>query len=222
MIKIVRLIGCALLLSLSAAATAQEAGTVMVKAGYVYFQPVVSSGTLSAPSLPGSQVNVGNADTLLLAASYMFTDHISAEFYAGIPLKHDLYGAGSLHGVGVIGTVKHASPTLFGQYHFFEANSNFRPYLGLGISYVRFYGETGNAVLTAITNPGGPGTTFSVKNTWGIAPQIGFVSWINKRLYIDFSINKAFVKSTTTLSTGQSVDTKLNPVVTQASLGYRF
>ncbi|PRC95045.1 OmpW/AlkL family protein [Solimicrobium silvestre] len=220
--KIVKLMGCALLLSASAGAMAQEAGTIMVKAGYAYFDPVVSSGNLSAPSLPGTKMDVGTAGTLLLTGTYMFTDHISAEFYGGIPLKHDIYGAGSIQGVGVIGTVKQLPPTLFGQYRFFETSSNFRPYLGLGVTYVHFEDETGNAVLTAITNPGGSGTTFKVKDAWGVVPQAGITSWINKQWYIDISVNKSFVKTTTTLSTGQTIATALNPVVTQASIGYRF
>ncbi len=220
--NIIKSLSCALLLSLSAGAIAQEAGTVMVKVGYAYFDPIVGSGDLSAPTLPGVKVNVGTADTVIFTATYMFTDHLSAEFYGGVPLKHNMYAAGSVQGAGVIGTVKQLPPTLFGQYRFFEANASFRPYVGLGITYVHFEDEQGTAVLTALTNPGGPPTTFNVKDAWGITPQIGFTSAINKKWYIDVSINKSIVKTTTTLSTGQFIDTTLNPVVSQVSIGYRF
>jgi outer membrane protein len=167
-------------------------------------------------------VDVGTAHTEIITATYLFTDNISAELYGGVPVKHDMYGAGAIQGVGVIGTVKQLPPTLFGQYRFLAANSDFRLYVGLGITYVRFEDETGSAALTAITNPGGPPTTFNVKNAWGITPQIGFTSAINKKWYIDVSVNKSIVKTTTTLSTGQYVDTTLNPVVSQVSIGYRF
>lgn len=220
--KIVKLIGCAVLASASAGAMAQEAGSIMVKAGYAYFDPSVTSDNLTAPSLPNTKINVGAAGTLLLTGTYMFTDNIAAEFYGGIPLKHAIYGAGAIQGVGVIGTVKQLPPTLFVQYHFLGANEAFRPYVGLGASFVHFQGETGSAVLTAITNPGGSPTTFKVKDTWGATPQMGFTAWFNKQWYIDFSANKSYVKTTTTLSTGQSVVTKLNPLVTQFSVGYRF
>jgi outer membrane protein len=220
--SIVKILGCALLLSTSAGVMGQEAGTIMVKVGYAYFDPVVGSGDLSAPSLPGTTVDVGTAHTEIITATYLFTDNISAELYGGVPVKHDMYGAGAIQGVGVIGTVKQLPPTLFGQYRFLAANSDFRLYVGLGITYVRFEDETGSAALTAITNPGGPPTTFNVKNAWGITPQIGFTSAINKKWYIDVSVNKSIVKTTTTLSTGQYVDTTLNPVVSQVSIGYRF
>ena len=218
----VKLLGCALLLCASARVMAQEAGTYMVKVGYAHFDPIVGSGALSAPSLPGTTVDVGTANTGIFTLAYMFTDHWSAEIYGGVPVKHDMYGAGAIRGVGVIGTVKQLPPTLFGQYRFLESSAAFRPYLGLGLTYAKFEDETGSAALTALTNPGGPGTTFSVQSAWGITPQIGFSAAINKKWYLDFSVNKSIIKTTTNLSTGQTVDTTLNPVVTQLSVGYRF
>lgn len=220
--NIVKWLGYALLMVTSAGVAAQEAGTIMVKVGYAYFDPIVGSGDLSPPSLPGSKVDVGTAHTFIVTATYMFTDNLSAEFYGGVPVKHDMIAAGSIQGAGVIGTVKQLPPTLFGQYRFFNAKSTFRPYIGLGITYVHFEDEEGTAVLTAITNPGGPPTTFDVKDAWGITPQIGFTSIINKNWYLDVSVNKSILKTTTTLSTGQYIDTTLNPVVSQVSIGYRF
>ncbi len=218
----IHVLACTLLLSASAGAMAQTAGTYLAKAGYSYFDPQVSSGNMTAPSLPETKVDVGSAGTVLFSGSYMFTDHISAEFYVGLPLKHTMYAAGSILGAGAIGTVQQLPPTLFGQYRFFEANATLRPYLGLGLSYVRFQEETGNGTLTALTNPGGTPTTFIVDNTWGFTPQLGFNYAFNSKWYLDASVNKSFIKTTTHLSTGQSIDTTLNPWVTQISVGYRF
>jgi len=218
----VKLLGCALLLCASAGVKAQEAGTFMFKVGFAHFDPIVGSGDLSAPSLPNTKVDVGTANTGIFTLAYMFTDHLSAEIYGGVPVKHTMYGAGAIQGVGAIGTVKQLPPTLFGQYRFFEASSAFRPYLGLGLTYAKFIDETGSAALTALTNPGGPGTTFSVQPAWGITPQAGFSAALNKQWYLDFSFNKSIIKTTTNLSTGQYVNTTLNPVVTQFSVGYRF
>lgn len=221
--NLTKLLSCAALLSVSTGVLAQEAGTVMVNAGYAYFVPVVGSSDLSASSLPGTKVDVGNAHTEILTATYMFTDNISAQLYGGVPLKHDMLGAGAIKGVGVIGTVKQLPPTLFGQYRFMPASAVFRPYVGLGLTYVKFEDERGTAVLTAITNPGGGvPTTFKVKNAWGVTPQVGFTVSLNKSWYLDVSINKSIVKTKTTLSTGQYIDTTLNPVVSQVSVGYRF
>jgi outer membrane protein len=220
--NIVKLLGCMLLLTASAGTMAQEAGTWAAKIGYAYIDPIVGSGDLSAPSIPGVKVNVDPAHTEIITGTYMFTDNWSAEFYGGVPLKHNMVAAGSIQGAGVIGTVKQLPPSLFGQYRFLQAKSMFRPYLGLGLTYVRFEDETGSGTLTALTNPGGPPTTFTVKNAWGITPQAGFTVSINTQWYLDVSINKSLVKTSTTMSTGEHIDTTLNPVVSQVSIGYRF
>ena len=103
--KLLMLLICVASLFFSAFADAQEAGTWMVKAGYAYFDPIVGSGDLSASSIPGVRVDVDPAHTEIITAAYMFSDHISAEIYGGVPLKHSMKAAGALQGAGVIGTV---------------------------------------------------------------------------------------------------------------------
>lgn len=206
----------------SSAAMAQSAGTWMVKGGVNRIQPHVTSGDLSAPSLPNSKVDVKSATSAILTAAYMVTDEFSMEFYAGLPYKHDIVGAGSLSGVGKLGTVKQVSPTLFAQYRFLAASSAFRPYVGLGLTYAYFYGEEGSGTLTALTNPGGSPTKMSVDSAFGVSPQLGVSYQFNERWYLDASVIKTFLKNKTTLSTGQSIDTKLDPVSTNVSIGYRF
>ena len=51
-------------LLLGASASAQVAGTFSVRVGATHIAPQVSSGNLSAPSFPGTTVNVGSASTL--------------------------------------------------------------------------------------------------------------------------------------------------------------
>lgn len=206
----------------SSAALAQSAGSWMVKGGVNRIDPHVTSGNLSAPSLPDSKVDVKAANAAILTLTYMLTDETSLEFYAGLPYKHDVVGAGSLSGMGKLGSVKQVSPTLFAQYRFLPAASVFRPYVGLGLTYAYFYGEEGSGTLTALTNPGGPPTKMSADSAFGLSPQLGLSFKINERWYLDGSIIKTYLKNKTTLSTGQSIDTKLDPVSTNLSIGYRF
>lgn len=212
----------AMTLLASSAALAQSAGTWMVKGGVNRIDPQVTSGNLSAPSLPNSQVDVESATAAILTGTYMVTDEVSLEFYAGLPYKHDVVGAGALSGMGKLGSVKQVSPTLFAQYRFLPASSAFRPYVGLGLTYAYFYGEEGSGTLTALTNPGGPPTQMSVDSAFGVSPQLGLTFRINERWYLDGSVIKTYLKNKTTLSTGQSIDTKLDPLSTNLSIGYRF
>ena len=206
----------------AAGAQAQSAGTWLVKGGINNIAPQVKSGDLSAPSLPGTKIDVKPATSLIVTATYMYTDNFSVEGYAGLPYKHDVEGDGAIAGAGKIGTVKQISPTVFAQYRFMAPSSAWRPYVGLGLTYAYFYGEEGSGTLTALTNPGGPPTEMSTDAAFGLSPQIGATFVLNDKWHLDASVIKTFLKTTSTLSTGQSIDTKLDPVSINFSLGTHF
>jgi outer membrane protein len=220
--KLRALVAAAVMASASSAALAQSAGTWLLKGGFNGIAPAVKSGDLSAPSLPGSQVDVASANSLIATATYMLTNNASVEFVAGLPYKHDIQGAGSLAGVGKLGSIKQISPTVFAQYRFMAPSATLRPYLGVGLTYAYFYGAEGSAALTALTNPGGPATRLSSTSGFGLSPQVGMTIQLHERWYLDASVIKTFLKNSTTLSTGQKIDTTLNPVSTNVSIGYRF
>jgi len=203
-------------------AMAQDAGTVLVKFGYNQIVPQVSSGDLSAPSLPGTKVDVKEAGAPILTLTYMFTPDISFEFYAGLPYEHEIVGDGAIKGVGKLGSVRQVSPTLFAQYRFLEKEAFFRPYVGLGLTYGYFYHEEGSAALTALTNPGGDPTLMETDDAWGVTPQIGASFKIDRSWFIDVMVAKSFITTTSHLSTGQSIETKLDPMAYSLSVGYRF
>lgn len=203
-------------------ASAQRAGIAMFKVGVNQISPQVSSGDLSAPSLPGTKIDVDAATSLIFTGTFMITDNVSAELYAGLGYKHDVVGAGGIKGVGKLGTVKQVSPTLFAQYRFFEPDATVRPYVGLGLTYAYFYGEEGSGTLTALTNTGGSPTQLSVDDAFGLSPQLGAQVKINKQWFMDFSVIKTYVKTTNNLSTGQTIEVKLDPVSVNLSVGYRF
>jgi outer membrane protein len=203
-------------------AHAQSAGDWLFKLGYNQITPKVKSGDLSPPSLPGTQIDVKSASSAIFTVAYMLTDHYSIEAYAGLPYKHDVTGAGTIQGVGTIGTIKQVSPTVFGQYRFLETTAPLRPYLGLGLTYARFYDGQGTAVLTSLTNAGGPPTILTADSGWGVTPQFGLTFKLNERWFLDASVEKTYLKSTSHLSTGQSIDLHLDPVSANVSIGYRF
>src|SRR4051812_13772220 len=183
LLKILTLAGA---LAGAAPVFAQSAGVWMAKAGFNNIAPHVSSGDMTAPSLPGTKTDVGSASALILTGAYMFTDHVSGELCLGLPYRHDLRGDGALNGVGKIGSVQQLPPTLFAQYRFMEPQSVFRPYAGLGLTYAYFRKETGSALLTALTNPGGAPTTLKVDNAWGITPQLGGTLAFDDKWFADF------------------------------------
>jgi outer membrane protein len=204
------------------AAQAQVAGEVLVKLGWNKIMPKVKSDDLSAPSLPGSKIDIKSASALFFTATYMITDDISVEALGGLPYKHDIVGAGAVAGVGKIGSVHQVSPTVLLQYRFLAADAPFRPYIGAGPTFAKFYGTKGSAALTAVTNPGGPPTIIGNDTEWGGTVEVGGNYKIDKHWFIDAAVLKTFISTKATLSTGQSTSAKLNPIAINASIGYTF
>lgn len=210
-------------LLLGASASAQVAGTFSARVSATRIAPQVSSGNLSTPSFPGTTVDVGSANALTGGLNYMVTDHWAVDLPLGLPFKHNFYGDGAIAGVGKLGQTKVVPAMLVAQYRFGEANAQFRPYLGVGLTYTRFFKNRSTAALTGVTggNPANP-TTAWIDNKWGLMPQVGFIWNVNERWFVDATYYKSFLKTTTHLSTGQSIDIKLDPNVFSVGIGYRF
>ena len=204
------------------AAQAQVAGQLLLQVGWNKIMPKVRSDDLSPPALPGSKIDIKSANALYITATYMITDDISVEALGGLPYKHDIVGAGAVSGVGKIGSIHQISPTLLLQYRFMPADAPFRPYLGAGPTFAKFYGSKGSGALTAVTNPGGSPTTIGGDTEWGGTIQAGANYNIDKHWFIDASVLKTFISTKATLSTGQTTSARLNPVSINASVGYTF
>ncbi len=217
-------LGGAAILAASAASTAsaQSAGTILVKAGVNKITPKVKSGDVSAPALPGTKTAVGSDTKPVLILSYMLTDNWSAELGLGLPYKHDLFGDGAIAGSGKLGTSEVLPPTAFIQYRFLDAKTAFRPYVGLGITYAYFQKETGSGQLTAILNTGGPATTFSIDNRFGATLQLGASYAISEKWFADVAVTKTYLKTTANYSTGQTQDITFDPVGMSVGIGYKF
>ncbi len=211
------------LLAAAGPAQAQSAGSWMVRAGATQISPQVSSGDLTAPSFTGTKVDVLSDTQLSGGITYMVTNHWTVDVPLALPFKHDTVGAGAIAGVGKIAEVKALPITVFAQYRFFEADAKVRPYVGLGLTYAKFFKERGTAALTGLTGgtPANP-TLLSAQSRFGITPQIGVNIALNERWFLDLAYYKTFVKTRNTLSTGQHIDVKLNPNTLTFGVGYRF
>jgi len=213
----------AVLLLSATAAQAQVAGTWFGGIGVTHIKPNTSSGSLSPPASPNTQVDM-DADTQgTVFIGRMLTDNWSVEVPIGLGFEHDIQGAGSISGVGKIGSVKVLPISLFAQYRFLEPAARFRPYAVGGITYAKFYGERGSATLNAI-NPANPpgGTTMDTDSRFGWSLGLGMTATITERWFVDVHYSHTWLKTTTTLNSGQHIDTKIDPDAVTLSVGYRF
>jgi outer membrane protein len=220
--NVVKLLVAAGALAVAGGAAAQAQGKWAVSIGAAQITPHVESGAISAPALPNSLGDVGKDTEPVIVVNYGFTDNITGEFTFASPYKHTLYGAGAIAGTGELGTVNALPPTAFVQYRFFSPNAAFRPYVGLGVTYAYFYKETGSFRMTALTNPGGPATTFSIDNKLTASGQIGAVWNFNEKWFLNAALVKTRLRTDVHFSTHQSQHMKLDPNSTVLTLGYKF
>ncbi|HTI16996.1 MAG TPA: OmpW family outer membrane protein [Trinickia sp.] len=232
--------GAAIALACAPAVQAQTAGTVYVSTGWFHFAPQSSSDPLKEISLGSSPINqsspntgasVGNADTLALSLGYFITDHLSAEFEAGVPPKFDINGTGSFSSFGKLGTARLWSPALLLKWNFRSADAKFRPYVGLGVTRVWFSDAqlTNGAFESTVLK--GP-TSVSTDSSWAPVFNAGFNYSFTKHWFAGVSVSYIPVSTTANFTStnvgpfGLTLRTqakiRLNPIVTYAKIGYAF
>ncbi|MFT4045406.1 MAG: OmpW family outer membrane protein [Solimonas sp.] len=203
-------------------AQAQTAGSWLIKGGVMSIVPDVKSENLSAPSQSGTQVDTSSSSTRPAGGiTYMFTDHWSVELPLAVPFSFDIKGAGTIAGTGKLGETKVLPVTLFVQYHFLDADATLRPYVGVGMTYAYFYDVTGNGTLSGLTDPGGS-TKMDIDSKFAPTPQLGLDWQINDHWFAEAMVAKTFLKTSTSLSTGQTLDIRLDPWTAGLFVGYRF
>ncbi|WP_454853945.1 OmpW/AlkL family protein [Rhizobium binxianense] len=144
--------------------------------------------------------------------SYFFTDNIAAELILGTTFAN-VYGEGSIEGLGKIGKTWLLPPTLTLQYHFTDFGA-FKPYVGAGVNYTIFYDQSGKSA-----------DSLKVKDTFGFALQAGFDYMFDEHWGANFDVKKIFLKPDFDVSVGGADlngKAKLDPWLIGAGLTYRF
>lgn len=212
-----------LVLAATSAAHAQSAGSLTVRLGATQIAPEVQSGDLSPPAFVGTKADIKEDTQPTAGITWMWTDHISLDLPLAAGFTHEIYGDGAIAGVGKIGEVKALPVTLLLQYRFLDPGSTFRPYLGIGPTYAKFYKARSTAALTALTGgtPDNP-TTLEVESKLALTAQVGMSFAITPKWSIDAAVLKTKLKTRTTLSTGQTLDATLDPWSYTVGVGYTF
>jgi outer membrane protein len=213
----------AFLIGSACASIAAEESSWSFRIGATQITPHVDSGNLTAPSFDGTKADIGASTQLSGGINYKLNDRWSIDVPLGLPFEHTLYGAGAIQGVGKLGTVKALPVTVLMQYALSSGHNTIQPYVGAGMTYAKFFGETGSGVLTSITG-GTPDktTTPSIKSQFAPSFQIGVKLGLTDIWHLDVNYVKTYFDTRNTLSTGQTLDATVNPSALSIALGRAF
>lgn len=213
------------LLSLASASALAQDNTVRIGAVHININSESPDLTSNGPAFLTPQpagITVGNANTVYFGYTRRLTEHFSLDVALGIPPKHEVMGRGTLAPYGVTATVKQRAPTVFINYNFGSAEDKFRPFVGIGMNYTQFFDANSTPVGDIAT--GGP-TKIDLKESFGVAGQLGVTYKLDDRWSVCASFAGAKVKTDMTATTGsiQRMTTiNFRPTVYSMSVGYSF
>jgi outer membrane protein len=214
------LLAIALLSSISTVAIANQAGDILIRGGLTSVNPDSSkAAVLLNGDDSGLQVSVDDNAQLGLNFVYFFDKNWAIELLAATPFDHDI----KLHAgddTTLLADTKHLPPTLSALYYF-DTDSAFKPYVGLGLNYTIFFD---NSFTNTYSDAGF--SDLDLDNSFGYSVQVGADydlgdNWsvnVSAR-YIDISTDATFKVGGTT---NGSADVDVNPMVYSVMLGYTF
>ncbi len=162
---------------------------------------------------PGADIEVQDATTLFLSYQYKLNTHWGVELAAGLPPTHDTKATGSIAFLGKVSSVKQAAPTVFVNYHFGDDGAAWRPFVGLGINYTRFFDAKSEY-----------NQKIELSDSVGPAAQLGISYAITPQISLCGAIAVAKVKSdlVATGTTVQQTTIDFRPVVYTVGMTYKF
>ncbi|MBP2166885.1 outer membrane protein [Erwinia toletana] len=193
-------------------AGAHQAGDFFMRAGSATVRPTEGSDNV----LGMGSFSVDNNTQLGLTFTYMATDNIGVELLAATPFRHKV----GLAATGNLATVKQLPPTLMAQWYFFDSSSKVRPYIGAGINYTTFYDADFNQ-----TGRDAGLSDLSVKDSWGMAGQVGLDYKVDDDWLINMSVWYMDIDTEVKFKANgeqQNINTRIDPWVFFFGLGYRF
>ena len=155
----------------------------------------------------GGNVEIDNTVVPELDITYFFDKNWSTELILAVT-PHDVTAtAGNID----LGSVWLLPPTLTLQYHF-DTDESWKPYLGAGINYTRFFNADKGPAIASI----------DYESSIGPALQAGFDVPLQEDWYLNFDVKKIWVNTDVRVNGTINADVDIDPWVVGIGLGYRF
>lgn len=154
----------------------------------------------------GDSVGIDYSVVPELDFTYFFTPNIAAELIAAVT-PHDVKTSSGIDA----GSSWLLPPTLTLQYHFTQMDG-FKPYVGAGVNYTRFFNDDAGAL-----------TSVKYDDSFGGAIQAGVDIPIQDNWYLNIDMKKVFINTTAKFSpSGVRADVDIDPWLFGVGVGYKF
>ena len=163
--------------------------------------------------IPGGTISVGTHTTGTVEFGYYFTPNFSVGFTGGFPPSVGINGAGTLAGVGKLGSITYGPTALTAQYTFTDFG-RIKPYIGAGPMFMIVFDED-DAALKGL----------NVKGAVGAVVQAGVDLEVTDRWGLFADIKKGYLRTTATGTLGGTpvaADVKLDPLAVSMGIKLRF
>lgn len=193
-------LAAASLLAAAPIAVAHESGDMLLRFG---------AGLVAPKSNNSDIVSVDDGTSATVTFTYFYTDNWAVDVLAAWPFKHDI----TLLDGTKVGSTQHLPPTVSLQYYF-STDSLFRPYVGLGVNYTTFFEEKTTGPLE--------GSRLSLKDSWGLAGQIGADFMINEKWFINADVRYIDIETDARLDGADIGKVDISPMVYSLQAGFKF
>ena len=186
----------------------------MVRVRAIGVIPTESASIFAGGARLGASAKISNSVVPEIDLTYFFTPNLAVEAICCLT-PHRIKGTGAIATYGEIGKTVLLPPTILAQYHV-TALGNFKPYVGVGLNYTHYF-----------NNGEGPNySSLKIKDSWGVAGQIGFDYMLDRHWGINFDIKKIMMEPHATVvlagSTDVTAKVKINPWIIGTGVTYRF
>lgn len=164
-------------------------------------------------TVPKASVTINDHVTPAFEIGYFFTKNWALSFTGGVPPEPTVKGAGSVKGLGELGSIVYGPTALTTHYHFDEIGS-FRPYVGGGAMFMLMFENHSKAL-----------NKMQVEPSIGAVAQVGTDVMFTDRFGAYFDVKKAYLRTTATGELGGApvkADVRIDPLVLSAGLALRF
>lgn len=163
------------------------------------------------PVVANTLTDVKGGGAATLSFSYNIDDHWSVEAWGADKIGHDVKVNG-----GKTASFDSQPYSLSGQYHFFDADSTFRPFVGLGYYEANYTNEStaGTGVLA--------GQRVGVESVKGAVGTVGVDLNINPTWFARADVRYFQGDSDIKINGVKAGEAKLNPVMVGVGVGARF